>query len=251
MMDGDQQAFDIYRVLHSFQCDEHIYSETIKYDIIKKLTEAMDKISKFHRDPGTATPGLVQYRLLAPTYLHVPYRDDNQLNKQNKLRKIQYHEQKGWNKLLNIIEYEQQKHNDRELRRNNNILNNNSNNMLTFEDDQKQITEHEHNNNATNQQHCFVDSTRPSPYREPIDLNAVANNVQNMKYHHDDDENAVKQRIRRCTKKAKKGQWKKADMALDDGAIINLHINNNWDKTQSKFIAPQVIRNPTVNQTPI
>ena len=255
-MDADQQPFDAYRVLQHFKCDEHILNDTTKYTIIKTLTDALHKIAKFQQDPKTAITGLIQYRLLAPTYLLVPYRDDIQLIKQNKLKRIQHYEQKRWNKLLNMIEYEQQKHNDRELRRNNNITNdNNAHNgscstprNISSEDDQKQILDT--NTQTRTAQHIFVDSTRSSPYQEPIDLNAVANNVQQMKYYHDDSENTIKQRIRRSIKKAKKGQWKKADMALDDGAIINLHINNNWNKTQQKFVAPQTINNPTISKPP-
>ena len=41
----------------------------------------------------------------------------------------------------------------------------------------------------------------------------------------------------------------KADAAMNDGAIINLNINDNWTKTQSKFIT-QIIRDPIIDQIP-
>ena len=69
-----------------------------------------------------------------------------------------------------------------------------------------------------------------------------------MKYYNKNTEDTIKYRLRRCIKKAKKGQWKKADAALGDGAIINLHINNNWQKTQSKFVPAQPITSPTASK---
>ena len=45
----------------------------------------------------------------------------------------------------------------------------------------------------------------------------------------------IKNRIKRCIKESEKGRDKKADMALNDGKVANLYINNNWKKTQDKF----------------
>ena len=158
----------------------------------------MDKIAKFNTNPQNAILGLVQYRLLALTYLQVPYRDDHQINKRNKLLKIQYYEQQQWNKLMAIIENEQQKHNDRELRRSNNNQSNAS--TSTNIDDHKQSNP------------SFINDTQPTRYTEPLDLNSIANTAQQMKYYDNDSENTIKNRIRRCLNKAKKGQWKKADV---------------------------------------
>ena len=63
-----------------------------------------------------------------------------------------------------------------------------------------------------------------------------------MKYYEDDTNHTVKNRLRRCIKRAKRGQWKKADAALGDGVIIDLNINDNWNKTKSKFVSIQPIK---------
>ena len=42
-------------------------------------------------------------------------------------------------------------------------------------------------------------------------------------------------RMNRCVKMAKKGCWKKADNALNPTKIANIHLNNNFEKTKSKF----------------
>ena len=161
ILDADQQPFDSHRTLQYFKCDE----QTTKYTIIKKLTEALDEISKVQHDAKTATLGLVQYRLLASTYLLVPCRDDMQLNKQNKLKRIQYYEQKRWNKLTAMLEHEQQKHDDRELRKNH--RNNNTpdhhqhNNNAAPTDEQKQIQPSQDNDTSTNH-HQFVNMHNPT-----------------------------------------------------------------------------------------
>ena len=210
--------------------------------MIHELTKALHKISQFHNNPQSALIGLIQYRLLAPTYLQVPYRDDYQINRQNKLLKIQFYEQQRWNKLMAIIEQEQNKHNERELRRINN-LSPATQNAINPTTTAPNPTEQKYPENNT-----FINNLRSPPYTEPLDFNAIAQSAQRMKYFEDDAETTIKSRIRRCIKKAKKGQWKKADTALGDEAIINLHINNNWEKTQNKFVAPQPM--PASNNAP-
>ena len=233
ILDADNQPFDVYRTLQFIKCNEHIYNDEVKHTVINKLTKSLHKIAKFHTNPQLAMIGLLQYRLLAPTYLQVPYRDDYQINRKNKLLKIQYYEQQRWNKLMDMIEQEQNKHNERELRRINNL--NRSNNDKPIRS----------NTNPTEQKYAdsntFINDTQSQPFADPLDLNAIAHSAQRMKYYEDDTEKTIKQRIKRSIKKAKKGQWKKADTALGDGAVVNLYINNNWKKTQNKFVDPQPI----------
>ena len=127
-----------------------------------------------------------------------------------------------------MLECEQQKRNDRELRRSNNILQQQSSSNDTpsdpnamnatsadckypCQDDLKQATT---TNNHSCNQNLFINDTQPTRYNEPFDLNAIANAAKEMEYYTDDDEVSIKQRIRRCLNKAKKRQWKKADAAL-------------------------------------
>ena len=198
MLDADEQPFDVYRVVQFFKCNEHISNDDIKHTIIQQLVKALDKISNFADEPQYALLGLVQYCLLAPTYLQVPYRDDQQLNEQNKMLKIQCYQQQRWNKLMEMIEKEQNKHNERELRRNHNTS---SAPTQTGRPKQQQIPESKENDNTR----TFINDTPTNRFVEPFDLTAIAKNVQNMKYYDADTEDTIKCRLRRCVKKANEG----------------------------------------------
>ena len=63
-----------------------------------------------------------------------------------------------------------------------------------------------------------------------------------MKYFEDDDEYMIKSRIKRCITRAKRGPWKKADAALIDAALIDLNINDDWNKTQSRCTTSPAIK---------
>ena len=81
----------------------------------------------------------------------------------------------------------------------------------------------------------FINDNQTTQHQTPLDINAIANDVEGMKYYEGDDTNTIKQRLKRCIKKVKKGQWRKADAALGEGASLDLNVNNKWTKTYNKF----------------
>ena len=284
IIDAEGKPFDVYRVIRYIKCNENASDEGVKHQIVSDLKVALKKVIEYDVHNPTAIEGLMQYRLLAPTYVQRPYRsDDAARNKLNKLQKVQYHHQKKWNRLMEMIEHEQTKHDQRELRRINNLRNNvnNSNNNNDMNNtnndnmnhsngtqqhqpaadvkmDDNETNNHEnhrnHNtadaankpnsyNTAKNKatEHNFINTNPTSHHTDQIDLNAVADNIDQTKYHENDDEYIIKNRIKRCINKAQRGQWKKADAALGDTTLVDLNVNNNWQKTQSKYTTSQPI----------
>ena len=67
-----------------------------------------------------------------------------------------------------------------------------------------------------------------------VNNNKLAN-INKIKYGEYDKTNNIKNRLKRCIKECRKGRYKKGDDALNDGIIIDLNKNNNWNKVQSKF----------------
>ena len=116
---------------------------------------------------------------------------------------------------MDIIDHEQDKHDKREQRRiqnqaNANNTNNNPANTDTHNNNNNapDINTNHHQNAATNH---FINTAKPSAHQDTIDINAIADNADNVKYFEDDDDNFI---IIKDGPKAKRGQWKKADAAL-------------------------------------
>ena len=121
IIDAEGKPFDVDRVIKYVKCNEHVIDDGIKHQIVQDLVIALKKAIQYDENVAEAIEGLIQYRLLAPTSLQVPYRaDDISRNKLNKLQKIQFYHQKQWNRLMDLIDNEQYKHDQRELRRINN-----------------------------------------------------------------------------------------------------------------------------------
>ena len=131
-----------------------------------------------------------------------------------------------------MIEEEQNKHDDRELRRSQNLSTH-----IDADDVKYAHDDHKSQSNASLTTTAFINDNNNQQHQAPLDINAIADDVEAMKYFEGDNTNTIKQRLKRSIKKAKKGQWRKADAALGDGAIVDLNINDNWTKTQSKFPA--------------
>lgn len=113
---------------------------------------------------------------------------------------------------MNLIEMEQQKHNDRKLRPNMSQINQpNAPSASTIIPD---ADDHKASQIPTTQRkppQPFINQSHANKFKEPLDLNFIAKNVQNVKYYHDDDQSVIRNRLRRSIKRAKKRQWKKTD----------------------------------------
>ena len=86
-----------------------------------------------------------------------------------------------------------------------------------------------------------MDATQLQQNKDPVDLNATADDVDNMKYYEDDDEYIIRNGIKKYIQKAKKREWKKADAALGENALVDLNVNDNWNEVQSKHTSAQLI----------
>ena len=75
-----------------------------------------------------------------------------------------------------------------------------------------------------------------------INENILSQRINKIRYNENDAVNQIKGRIRRAEKQAKEGRIRKANDALDDGIIANLWINNNFNKTKSKFPQRDVLK---------
>ena len=238
IIDADRRHFDIRRIMRYFKMNENVTNAETKGHIIKHLVDAINKIAKYISDPITVMQGLIQYRLLGPTYLLAPYRSDEvTINQRDRKLRIQFYMNRQWNQLMNMIEREQDKHDQRELRRIKNMQNVDSKIDVVDEIKCEQKICGTKNLNSSH----FINDVTMNRHKMPADINSIAINVSNMKYYDDDDVGTIKHRMKRCIKKAQRGQWKKADSALGEGAIVDLNINDNWSKTKSKFPKAQPI----------
>ena len=180
-----------------FKCNEHVKNDDTKHHLISNLTDAIYKIAKYNVDPSIAMQGLIQYRLIGPTYLQVPCRsDDVNNNIRNRKLRIQHFNKKQWNQLLNLLELEQNKHDAQEKRQSNRILN-------SLNDDNNND-----NPSAIGNVSGFINDATINPHNMPVDINSVVNNVLNVKYYGDDDCRSIKNRLKISINKAKRGQWK-------------------------------------------
>ena len=157
------------------------------------------------------------------------------------------------------IMYEQRKKNAKNERRNQRLINDYKNNN----DDEKE--------NINNYDNLMDDLNNEISKIETIDIlaqnvainetngdineNLLATKLNKIRYGEYDNTTNIKNRIKKCIKEAEKGRDKKADMALNDGIIANLYLNNNWSKTISKFPKGKEIKlrinepKPTFNLT--
>ena len=109
---------------------------------------------------------------------------------------------------MEMIDNEQDKHDDRELRRINNMKQQNQDQYDSDNDQQTEESKQQSpasNTATTGTRTPFVNTTQVQPHLDPVDINAIAENAENVKHFEDDDEHVIRNRIKRCITKAQRG----------------------------------------------
>ena len=68
-----------------------------------------------------------------------------------------------------------------------------------------------------------------------VSYNALVNSQSKLLYYKNDNLFDMAKRLNRCIYHAKRGEWKKADKALDPQKVVNIYENGNLTKAKSKF----------------
>ena len=179
----------------------------------------------------------VKLRLLAPTYKYVPHRGDAAVhNKSEKILRKQLYHQNKWNSLQERINYEQDKKNNKKNRK---IQKLNQEHLEEEDVDLnlsmvQQLNDIDVKNLSNNQVVNSIDEN-------DINKQLLQQKINDIKYCEMETSQQIQNRLKRAIKLTKKGLYKKADKALNDGILVNLNINDNFNKLKSKFPRKQKI----------
>ena len=212
-----------------FDIDDDMESDEQKDQAIKILVNALNEISKSNISLKRGLNGAVMLRLFAPTYHYTGHRGNDIIhNKKEKEIRDQLFKSQKWSQLLKRIQYEQNKKNRKKDRKRN--------------EKEKQNNQNQNINHQIKQQLTKISTTDLldaevliNESSGDVNNNKLAQNINNITYGEYDKTINIKQRIKRCIKECRKGRFKKGDDALNDGVIVDLNVNGNWNKTQSKF----------------
>jgi hypothetical protein len=214
--------------LQHFDTNNDIKNSNTKEELAKYISEAINKIVKCNTQYYTALEGAIQLRLLAPTFNLIPHRANNAANnqKQRELRK-QYYKNKKWNSLMNLIEYEQTKRNNKTNKRNTNTINQHNQKQYhsiinTINDDIQQSNDEKKTNNqqSGNNKQDTINEINKQMQTEYIELlqskmlinhgnhiintNLLSQQADNIKYQTNETKEMIKNRIKRCISNAKR-----------------------------------------------
>ena len=117
ILDGDKAEFNINNATNYCEIRKGIYGDTQRDHAAKILTNSLNKIADANSNIQRAIDGVLQLRYFSPTFHYVPYRDDDIIHNEleNSLRSKLY-ENKKWKKLVERIQYEQDKRNRKRIR---------------------------------------------------------------------------------------------------------------------------------------
>ena len=148
---------NLIRFIKTYDVKDGIIGEIQKDKIARILVNAINKLSKANINIRKAIDGAIELRLLAPTFFHVPHRENNIVhNEQQKTLRDRLFKEKKWGELLDQILHVQNKKNAKKDRKNQKIIdelkceeNNNKNDDLNH-NLKAEISEIEVNNLLTN-----------------------------------------------------------------------------------------------------
>ena len=124
--------------------------------------------------------------------------------------------------------------------------------MIKLNKEQKQNDDHKNDNDLNTQLKDHLKQIETKQilenniiYNETegmINENVLSQKINKIRYGEYDDAQCIRNRIKRAEKEARDGRIRKANDALDDGIIADLWINNNYDKTKSKFPEREILK---------
>ena len=194
---------------------------TNKTRIANAFTDALKDLSNINANLEVRSKiekrGICKSKFIAGTYCYKSYRQSmNNYNKSQREKRHQLYIKQKWNQLYQSIHQEQQRLNNKVGRRiQRQIDSNNSSNS----------GKHTNNNN--------IDAR--FKLNEKINYRNFQQAGKNLLFSTVDSMPDAANRLNRCIMMAKKGCWKKADNALNPTKMANIHLNNNYNKTKSKF----------------
>ena len=243
--------------------------ERIATAIVNALRDITNNIKNYNQRFEIQKRGIIKFKLIAGTYLCQFYRMDAkritiEMEKRHKL-----YMDGNYNDLFKLIEIEQDKLDAQYIRRLNNRKNGNmkkrrksrrkniayklnndeikDNNM----DNDISVQSNGNVNNSDNNNNGVIDDNKQEMKDEILDekfndnkkkkanpyinMNIFNNKYQQLKYYNNDLKSDVVRREIRSVFHARKGEWRKANNALDPGKRVNIYEHGNLKKAQSKF----------------
>ena len=118
IIDGNNNKIDVRECLRHYDINNKITTEEQKEEAAKILAQSLEKISSPNISYKQKLHECVKLRLFAPTFYYNPHRGNDIIhNKEEKIRRIQLYKNGHWRKLIDRINYEQDKNDNKKERK--------------------------------------------------------------------------------------------------------------------------------------